>query len=48
MVDEGRRGLLQRRIETVAELTGVSVDHYAEIGLLGLLITDALGGSRCA
>ncbi|EHI10634.1 LCP family protein [Mycolicibacterium thermoresistibile] len=32
-------------IETVAELTGVTVDHYAEIGLLGFaLITDALGG----
>ncbi|BDX33855.1 LytR family transcriptional regulator [Mycobacterium antarcticum] len=32
-------------IETVATLTGVTVDHYAEIGLLGFsLITDALGG----
>ncbi|MBD8506595.1 LCP family protein [Hoyosella sp. G463] len=32
-------------IKTVAELTGVSVDHYAEIGLLGfLLLTDAIGG----
>ncbi|MGV0676093.1 LCP family protein [Mycolicibacterium fortuitum] len=32
-------------IETVASLTGVTVDHYAEIGLLGFaLITDALGG----
>ena len=32
-------------IETVALLTGVTVDHYAEIGLLGFaLITDALGG----
>ena len=32
-------------IETVANLTGVTVDHYAEIGLLGFaLITDALGG----
>ena len=32
-------------IETVADLTGVTVDHYAEIGLLGFaLITDALGG----
>ncbi len=32
-------------IETVAKLTGVTVDHYAEIGLLGFaLITDALGG----
>ena len=32
-------------IKTVAGLTGVTVDHYAEIGLLGFaLITDALGG----
>ncbi|MGV0808790.1 LCP family protein [Mycolicibacterium setense] len=32
-------------IQTVAGLTGVTVDHYAEIGLLGFaLITDALGG----
>jgi len=40
-VEAGRNAL----IETVAELTGVTVDHYAEIGLLGFsLITDALGG----
>src|SRR6201997_3004715 len=32
-------------IKTVADLTGVTVDHYAEIGLLGFaMITDALGG----
>jgi LCP family protein required for cell wall assembly len=32
-------------IKTVADLTGVTVDHYAEIGLLGFaLISDALGG----
>src|SRR6201992_2682497 len=32
-------------IKTVGNLTGVTVDHYAEIGLLGFsLITDALGG----
>jgi LCP family protein required for cell wall assembly len=32
-------------IKTVANLTDVTVDHYAEIGLLGFaLITDALGG----
>lgn len=37
----GRRAL----IETVANLTGVSVDHYAEVGLLGFaLLTDAVGG----
>jgi LCP family protein required for cell wall assembly len=32
-------------IKTVADLTGVTVDHYAEIGLLGFaLITNAVGG----
>ena len=40
-VTAGRNAL----IKTVADLTGVTVDHYAEIGLLGFsLITDALGG----
>jgi LCP family protein required for cell wall assembly len=40
-VESGREAL----IKTVANLTGVTVDHYAEIGLLGFaLITDALGG----
>lgn len=39
--EAGRESL----IKTVAKLTGVTVDHYAEIGLLGFsLITDALGG----
>ncbi|MGV0741607.1 LCP family protein [Mycolicibacterium sp. XJ870] len=39
--EAGREELIQ----TVALLTGVTVDHYAEIGLLGFaLITDALGG----
>jgi LCP family protein required for cell wall assembly len=39
--EAGREAL----IKTVADLTGVTVDHYAEIGLLGFaLITDALGG----
>src|SRR3954469_21339117 len=34
-------------IKTVADLTGVTVDHYAEIGLLGFsLIADALGGVK--
>ena len=38
--EAGREAL----IKTVADLTGVTVDHYAEIGLLGFsLITDALG-----
>src|SRR5689334_19646906 len=40
-VEAGREAL----IKTVANLTGVTVDHYAEVGLLGFsLITDALGG----
>src|SRR3954469_21843603 len=39
--EAGREAL----IKTVANLTGVTVDHYAEIGLLGFaLITAALGG----
>jgi|SRR5690625_787724 len=39
--EAGREAL----IKTVADLTGVTVDHYAEVGLLGFsLITDALGG----
>ncbi|CAN5412143.1 LCP family protein [soil metagenome] len=39
--EAGREAL----IETVADLTGVTVDHYAEVGLLGFsLITDAIGG----
>ncbi len=40
-VQAGRKALVQ----TVADLTGVQVDHYAEIGLLGFaLLTDAVGG----
>ena len=32
-------------IKSVADLTGITVDHYAEIGLLGfVLFTDAVGG----
>src|SRR6185437_7847635 len=39
--EAGREAL----IKTVADLTGVTVDHSAEIGLLGFsLIADALGG----
>ena len=39
--DAGRRGLIQ----AVSNLTGITVDHYAEIGLLGfVLFTDAVGG----
>lgn len=37
----GQQGL----IDTVADLTGIKVDHYAEVGLLGfVLLTDAIGG----
>ena len=40
-VQAGRNGL----ISAVADFTGVEVDHYAEIGLLGfVLLTDAVGG----
>lgn len=40
-VQAGREAL----ITSVADLTGVTVDHYAEIGLLGfVLLTDAVGG----
>lgn len=39
--ESGREGL----IDAVSDLTGVTVDHYAEIGLLGfVLLTDAVGG----
>ncbi|ADG77693.1 Cell envelope-related transcriptional attenuator OS=Tsukamurella paurometabola (strain ATCC 8368 /DSM / CCUG 35730 / CIP 100753 / JCM 10117 / KCTC 9821/ NBRC 16120 / NCIMB 702349 / NCTC 13040) OX=521096 GN=Tpau_1061 PE=3 SV=1 [Tsukamurella paurometabola] len=39
--EEGRKALR----ETVANLTGVSVDNYAEIGLVGFSrLTDAVGG----
>lgn len=35
----------QSLISSVADLTGITVDHYAEIGLLGfVLLTDAVGG----
>ncbi len=35
----------QALIKSVAKLTGITVDHYAEIGLLGfVLLTDAVGG----
>lgn len=39
--DAGRQGLS----EAVANLTGVTIDHYVEIGLVGFaLFTDAVGG----
>lgn len=37
----GRVGL----IDAISDLTGITVDHYAEVGLLGfVLLTDAVGG----
>ncbi len=40
-IEAGRQGL----IGAVSDLTGVEVDHYAEIGLFGfVLLTDAVGG----
>ncbi|MFE3193344.1 LCP family protein [Nocardia sp. NPDC059240] len=55
LVDQGvtaaeadRRSTLAGRqalVKTVANLTGITVDHYAEVGLLGfVLLTDAVGG----
>ncbi|MFZ2176937.1 MAG: LCP family protein [Rhodococcus sp. (in: high G+C Gram-positive bacteria)] len=39
--EAGREAL----IESVAGLTGITVDHYAEVGLLGfVLLTNAVGG----
>ncbi|WP_443678188.1 LCP family protein [Nocardia pulmonis] len=39
--EAGRQAL----IKTVGNLTGISVDHYAEVSLLGfVLLTDAVGG----
>ncbi|MFI6868718.1 LCP family protein [Nocardia sp. NPDC050406] len=39
--ETGRQAL----IKSVANLTGITVDHYAEVGLLGfVLLTDAVGG----
>lgn len=39
--EAGREALIQ----SVADLTGITVDHYAEVGLLGfVLLTDAVGG----
>ncbi|NLE81178.1 MAG: LCP family protein [Rhodococcus sp.] len=39
--EAGREAL----VESVADLTGITVDHYAEVGLLGfVLLTNAVGG----
>ncbi len=41
----GTKAGRQALIDSVANLTGVTVDHYAEVGLLGFaLLTDAVGG----
>ncbi|MEJ9079034.1 LCP family protein [Gordonia malaquae] len=41
----GAKAGRQALIDSVANLTGVTVDHYAEVGLLGFaLLTDAVGG----
>src|SRR6201998_4027725 len=46
-MEQGTEAGREALIKTVADLTGVTVDHYAEIGLLGFsLITDALGGVK--
>ncbi|GAB2639143.1 LCP family protein [Gordonia jinhuaensis] len=40
-VQAGRKAL----VDTVEQLTGAQIDHYAEIGLVGfVLLTDAVGG----
>lgn len=42
---EGQQAGRQALINTVADLTGISVDHFAEVGLMGfVLMTDAVGG----
>ena len=42
---EGTQAGRKALIDTVADLTGVQVDHYAEVGLLGfVLLTNAVGG----
>ncbi|WP_246222156.1 MULTISPECIES: LCP family protein [Gordonia] len=42
---EGTKAGRKALIDTVSNLTGVRVDHYAEVGLLGfVLLTNAVGG----
>ncbi|WP_193392949.1 LCP family protein [Gordonia phthalatica] len=42
---DGTKAGRQALIESVANLTGITVDHYAEVGLLGFaLLTDAVDG----
>ena len=43
--EESKQAGRQALISDVASLTGITVDHYAEVGLLGfVLLTDAVGG----
>ncbi|MBO0853984.1 MAG: LCP family protein [Nocardia sp.] len=43
--DKSTQAGRQALIKTVANLTGITVDHYAEVGLMGfVLLTDAVGG----
>ena len=43
--EESTKAGRQALIKSVADLTGITVDHYAEVGLLGfVLLTDAVGG----
>ncbi|WP_050942722.1 LCP family protein [Gordonia amarae] len=43
--DDGTKAGRKALIDTVSNLTGVRVDHYAEVGLLGfVLLTNAVGG----
>lgn len=43
--EEGTQAGRKALIDSVAGLTGVHVDHYAEVGLLGfVLLTNAVGG----
>nr|WP_143049001.1 LCP family protein [Rhodococcus jostii] len=43
--EESTKAGREALIESVADLTGITVDHYAEVGLLGfVLLTNAVGG----
>ncbi|TSD97411.1 LytR family transcriptional regulator [Skermania sp. ID1734] len=43
--EEATKAGREALVKAVADLTGVTVDHYAEIGLLGfVLLTNAVGG----
>ncbi|TQC45580.1 LytR family transcriptional regulator, partial [Rhodococcus sp. WS4] len=43
--EESTKAGREALIESVTDLTGITVDHYAEVGLLGfVLLTNAVGG----